>query len=326
MYSLFARSGTLNYLALIPLFVILRLRLIVEPSFYVLADTSDQYTPLWNALLGHVDAGGYLWVFLGIAIPLLTSLIVSNISNRYFNDHETTALGAMFFLLFCGILRPSVCFHPAMIEAVLLAMSVDRMFSAVRKERSSVSIAWSFVYATLGALLWAKAVWFLPFLVIMMFVVRVGNGRTLTAAFLGMADVTLLTYTCGLVAGWHPVDCIVEWHKRIWATAPFWSTGWRSWTYLAILALTTFGAIMQTFPRNAGQTIVTYRQCRVAYWFIIVGVFLMVLPTFSYETQEIAAIGAALLLPQFFANMRSKAWQDGLTAVIFLVQVWLVWS
>ncbi len=62
---------------------------------------------------------------------------------------------------------------------------------------------------------------------------------------------------------------------------------------------------------------------RSATWFVVFGIFLMLLPGYSYESQALAAIGASMLMPQFMVGVRSVHLQEGITAILFGVGLWI---
>ncbi len=322
MFRVFARNSLLSYFLIVPLVLIMHIGLLIDPTPYVLADSADVQSPLWQTLMGHVVPGGITWRVLSLSIPMLSAFIVAGIVNRYDLAPMQSALGGLFYVLLCGQLRPSIGLHPAMIFVVLLLIAIDRLYSAMRKKTASKSIAWGFAYATFGGLLWAKGIVFLPFLVVILIILRLANSRTLMAAMLGIVGCLILTAAVCIICGVSE-EVASEYVDSFLSTTAYWRTGWRSWIYLCVCGVLTVLSILSAQNRLSHLSIIGRRQMRSATWFVVFGIFLMLLPGYSYESQALAAIGASMLMPQFMVGVRSVHLQEGITAILFGVGLWI---
>ncbi len=306
------------------LLILLRLRLIVDPTFYVVADTPDMYTPLWNILAENVVSGSMLSVFFAIACTMLCAMLCVNTVNRYGLMPEQTLLGGFFYVVLSGGLRPSLGFQPVMIFAIALAWSIDRLFSATRKERPYLSIAWGFGIATLGALFWSKGLWFLPFLLILLILLRIGGGRHIVAALLGIASVGVVGMTLVSFSS-SPMETLSVYWRSAVTTVPYWRVGARSIFYLVVILAFTFIGVMAVQRHAFDMKITESRRARVAQWVLFYSILLMLLPGFSYETQCLAAIGASIFLPRFVYGMRSDMAKEVSLTILVAVTAFIIY-
>lgn len=320
----FSRGGVLAYVAMLAVLVLLRLRLILHPERYVIGDVTLCHAPLWDVVFGHVAATSGLAVTLALVSVALCALLVNNMANRFGLAPQQGAVAGLAFVLLAGGLRHSIAFQPAMVFALFFAWGLDRLFSAMRKDYPYASVAWGFAIVAIGSLFWAKGIWFLPFLVIMLFVMRLSNARCLAAAFVGMFAVAFVALNVALFAP-DPVESGRAFLRAAFDTQALWKIGAFSTAYIvAILAALLLG-VLSVQKHLSEMNIQESRRIRVAEWVFFFAVFLMTLPGFSYELQCVAAVGSSLFLPAFIDRLRSERAQTFYIAFIAAFTAWMIY-
>ena len=319
----FSRGNVLAYLAMLAILVLLRLRLILHPEFYVVGDQALSYAPLWNTVFGHVSPLSGLASALAIVSVALCALIVNNIANRYGLASQQGAVAGLLFVILCGGLRHSVAFQPVLVYTLFLAWGVDRLFSAMRKDYPYASVAWGFAVLTAGSLFWAKGVWFLPFFLFMLFVLRLSSLRCLAAALVGAGGVAFVAFAVELFSA-SPFEGLRAFARAMFDTQSLWKVGAFSATYMAVaLTAVVSGAI--SIQRHLSElNIQESRRIRVAEWVFFFAVFLMSLPGFSYELQNVAAVGASLFMPVFLTGVHSPRVRTAYLVALISVTAWII--
>ena len=326
MHTLLSRDTAIGYGILLLLLVALRIPVIIDPVHYTLADRPELYTPLWSYVFGWAGVGTWASVLVAIIATAICCLIVNNMENVYSLVREPGCLTGFAFVVLSGGFRMSMGLHPVMIYAICLSLSIDRMYSAMKKERPSRSIFWSAAWATLGALFWAKGVWFLPFLLVMLFVLRVGNGRTLMAGMLGMLSIGVNMLTCMMLTSPAPLETLEAYWHAMFATVPFWSLGLRSGAYLTVMGIIIVASVLAMRSRQTQQGVVESRRLQMVEWYIMFVTGLVLLPGFSYEMQILMALGVSMSFPHLMSGIRSEGMRNVTMLMMIAVTAWYEWT
>lgn len=320
----FSRGGWLAYLSMLAVLVLLRLRLVLHPEFYVVGDQALCQAPLWVTVFGHVAPGSGVATALAMVATALCALIVNNMSNRYGLAPQQGAVAGLAFVILSGGLRHSIAFQPAIIFALFLAWGLDRLFSAMRKDYPYAGVAWGFAIFTTGSLFWAKGVWFLPFLLAMLFVMRLSSLRCLAAAMVGMIGVAFIALTAALFAP-SPLESVRTFLSAAVDTQALWKIGAFSTTYIVAILSALLIAALAIQKYLYEMNIQESRRIRVAEWVFFFAVFLMTLPGFSFELQCVAAVGAALFVPAFVSRLRSSKARSAYLIFIAAFTAWIIY-
>lgn len=312
------------YAALLALLVALRGRLIYDPGRYAVADTPDLFSPLWQGLMGHVATGSGLGVLLAVAVTLLCALMVNNMVNRYNLVGHQGVLGGMTFVILCGAFRLSLAFQPSFVFSLALIWGLDRLFSATGKERPYASVAWGFAIVSAGSLIWAKGLILLPFLFVLLILLRVNSLRCVVAGLVGVAGVALVATAFTLFAP-DPAESVRSFVRSGFATQPYWRLGPASITYLVVTLGASALAVASAQRHILEMSITVSRRMRAAEWIFFFTVFLTILPGFSLDIQIIIAIGVSMLLPRLLWSLGARG-REALPAALTAVTAWIIYA
>ncbi len=324
LFRLFTSNNPLAYIAMVAVLVLLRLRLILTPEFYVLGDQTGLYAPLWNTVFGHVELASVLSAVLAIVATALCALLVNNIVNRFGLAPQQGVAAGLFFVILSGGLRPSIAFQPIIIYSLFFIWALDRLFSSMRKESPYASVGWGFAIATTGSLFWAKGLWLLPLLFLVLFVIRQSSVRCLAAALVGIIGVAFVAASVDLFV----CDPIVDFSllmRSAFDTQALWKIGAFSISYVSIVLLMVLWATLSTQRHLVEMTIQESRRMRVAEWIVFLSIFLITLPGFSYEMQLLFAVGASMILPSFALRLRTDVMRDLFLVLLIGVTAWIIY-
>ncbi len=324
LFRLFSRNNPLAYLAVAAVLVLLRLRLIMTPEFYVIGDQTGLYAPLWNTVFGHVEPASFLSVVLALVATMLCALLVNNIVNRFGLVPQQGVAAGLFFVVLAGGLRHSIAFQPIIIYSLFFVWALDRLFSAMRKESPYASVGWGFAIATTGSLFWAKGIWLLPLLFLVLFVIRQSSVRCLAAAFVGIVGVAFVAASVDLFVCNPVIDGRLL-LRSAFDTQALWKIGAFSISYMSIVLLLVLWATLSTQRHLVEMTIQESRRMRVAEWIVFLSIFFITLPGFSYEMQILFAVGASMFLPSFALRLRSDVMRDLFLALLIGVTAWIIY-
>lgn len=324
IFRFFSRSGWLAYLAMLAVLVLLRLRLLLHPEFYVIGDQTLCHAPLWDAVFGHVAPASDLASALALVATALCALLVNNIADRFGLAPQQGAAAGLAFIILAGGLRHSIAFQPAMVFTLFFVWGLDRLFSAMRKDYPYASVAWGFAICAVGSLFWAKGVWFLPFLAVMLFVMRLSSPRCLAAALVGSASVAFVSLAAALFTP-DPLESGRAFLRAAADTTALWKIGAFSTTYIVAILAALILAALAIQKHLSEMNIQESRRIRVAEWILFFSIFLMTLPGFSFELQIVAAVGASLFVPAFASRLKSPKASSAFLVFIAAFTVWMIY-
>lgn len=325
MYRLFSRNTPGAYAALLALLASLRGRLMFDPARYVVADTPDLFTPLWSQLLGHVAPGGALSVVLAIVVTLLCALIVNNITNRFGFVGNYGVLGGLFFVILSGGFRLGMGFQPVFVFALSLVWGLDRLFSAMGKKRPYASVAWGFAIVGVGSLFWSKGACFLPFMLVLLALMRLSGGRCMAAALCGILGAAVVG-ACHAMLSPSPAEVAMGYARSALATLPYWRMGTVSVTYVAVCLGMTLAAVLSAQRHMAENSIAVSRRVRVAEWVFFFTLLLCLLPGFSLDIQILVAVGASMLLPGLVERVRDARVREAVPMALTAATAWIIYA
>ena len=325
MYSLFRNNTALGYVLTYVALAALRGRLLLEPERYVAGDQPELYAGLWRPVFGGVAMGTLTASLLTIAVTAVCCTMINATSKRFHFTPTQSNLSGLCYAILCGGIVPSLCFHPVLVFAMFYISSCNRLFASLRHEQPYQSCFWCMALLGAGSLFWAKGLWFAPFMFVMMFVMRVASPRTLVAGLIGLLTPLILAAPYFLFQE-DPLGLLQDYTKSLLSTVALWRTGVYSWIYMAVALLVTGLASLSLQGSLLKLGIVESRRARIVLWLTIYPISLMFLPTFSYETQVLAAVGAALTVPRFIMSIPNAKLREGVLTGLFLVTAWYVYK
>lgn len=324
MYAIFSRNGTASLLLSALLLVALRLPMLLEPAVYVRTPNSLLTPgPLWTSTLGALQPG-LLPVLLSWLVVLATALLLGRLVHDNALSVGATNLPVWAYVVLSGGLVRSLTWQPSQLYALLLACVLLLLFTATRRRRPHVRVAWALALMGLGTLLWAPTLWSLPLPFLALFTLRLTSPRCLVAAFLGLAAVAVMGLAAALLAA--PRFEVVQ---AFWLAAqtPITSELPRlGYVYLATVLLVGLVAALATAAGGSLTGVVEGRKMSICRWVALLAVAFYALPWFCFCLQNVAAVGLAAVVPAWLADIRSHLLREAICWLLVAVTAIMCWS
>ena len=272
--------------------------------------------PLWNLLLGALKGNHLFTTLISMLIALVMMFGVNRIVNRFGLSNIQTALpGFLYLFLVSGYLMAQQL-HPVWFFTPLLLLSIERLFSANGQRKP---MAWCFESAfwlSVGSLFYAKGIYFLIVVWMIMFILRLFSLRAILASIIGAVLPYLLSlgyyYLTGRM-GWF-ADLILE---NFISPVAFFSHTIYSEVYNGVVIFLVFVAILAVFRIIPTVKIITRKYFRIFIWLIVLAIVAALTPYYSLEVVPILSIGASIVLSRFFNAIRRPIIQE----VIFFLLI-----
>lgn len=272
--------------------------------------------PLWNLLLGALKGNHLITTLISMLIALVMMFGVNRIVNRFGLSNIQTALpGFLYLFLVSGYLMAQQL-HPVWFFTPLLLLSIERLFSANGQRKP---MAWCFESAfwlSVGSLFYAKGIYFLIVVWMIMFILRLFSLRAILASVIGAILPYLLSfgyyYLTGRM-GWF-ADLILE---NFISPVAFFSHTIYSEVYNGVVIFVVFLAILAVFRIIPTVKIITRKYFRIFIWLIVLAIVAALTPYYSLEVVPILSIGASIVLSRFFNAIRRPIIQE----IIFFLLV-----
>ncbi len=272
--------------------------------------------PLWSMVLSVLKGNHFLSSLISMLIALVMMFGVNRVVNKYsLNTGQTTAPGFLFLLLVSAYLMVQKL-HPVWFFSPLLLLSVERLFSAYGNRKP---MAWCFestFWLSVGALFFAKGIYFLIFLWMVMFILRLFSLRAILASILGAILPFVLAmgyyYLVGEL-GWF-LDLMIE---NFISPVAFFSHTIFSQMYNGFIIFLIFISILVVVRILPTLKIISRKHYRIFIWLIVFGVIAALTPYYSLEVVPIMAIGASIVLSRFLNAIRRTFIQDIIIVLLF---------
>ena len=321
MFKLFSKYSFFAYAILPIVLLIFRIPLFISPETSLTSYDEDLYTPLWDLLFGSIMDSSVWSIACALIVNFITILLVNHITNNYCFTERQSHLGGFFFMVLSSGFVISQGFHPVSIFVLLFAIALIRIFSGAQNEkpmRNCYDVALLF---SIASLLWAKGVWFFPFHIIMLIMLRIFTLRTLLATLFGIMTPVILVVSYYFFDGTLQ-SVVVDYLRCIVVPVAFYKTSVLAKIYLGIMALALLLSMLHTINKMQTQKILESRYSRIMIWSVFYSVVLLMLPHFSFEVQNIIAVCGAIIISSFLQSIRSGL----LAEIITLILVVLSWS
>jgi hypothetical protein len=251
---------------------------------------------------------------------MLIALIMMFGVNRVVNKHnlnagQTTAPGFLFLVLVSGYLMVQKL-HPVWFFAPLLLLSIERLFLAYGNRKP---MAWCFeatFWLSVGSLFFAKGIYFLIFLWMIMFILRLFSLRAILASIIGAILPYVLTSGYFYLTDQLPwfIDLLVE---NFISPVAFFAHTIYSQLYNGFVIFLIFIAILVVVRILPTLKIISRKYYRIFVWLIVLCVIAALTPYYSLEVVPIMAIGASIVLSRFLNVIRRPIIQDVIITLLF---------
>lgn len=272
--------------------------------------------PLWSLLSGALKGNLFFSTLISMLIALLMMFGVNRVVNRYGLSHSQTAMpGFLYLFLVSGYLIAQKL-HPVWFFTPLLLLAIERLFSGNSDRRP---MSWCFESAfwlSVGSLFFAKGIYFMIVIWMVMFILRMFTLRSLLASLIGLVLPYLLA-----VGYYFWVDRLGEFMNLILenfiSPVAFFSHTWFSQVYNGVIVFLVFMSILAVVRIMPTVKIITRKHFRIFIWLIVLVIVASLTPYYSLEIIPILAIGASIVVNRFLNAIRRPIIQEVVFILLF---------
>lgn len=155
----------------------------------------EQGMPMYNLIFGQIDHIRVLNYILALAIHLLICLVLVRMNLRFTLIDERTFMPALFYLIIVNAFPSLHQVNPMLVGALFYLLSFIMILNAHDEGPDSLKIFNAFLVLFAGVLFYAKLIWFLPVLWLVLLTIRAVTPRELIFPMVAGIFVGLLTFT-----------------------------------------------------------------------------------------------------------------------------------
>lgn len=276
--------------------------------------------PLWDIVINALKSNHLLASILSMLIALIIMFGVNRIVNRYtLFSGQTNLPGFIYMLLVSGYLMAQKL-HPVWFFTPLLMLSIERLFSAYNERKP---MTWCFeasFWLSLGTLFYAKGIYFIIFIWMIIFILRQMTIRTFIASLLGLLVPYLFAFG---YAFWN--DQSTEFFGLIYenfaSPIAFFNHTIYSQIYNTIIGLLVFISILAVVRIMPAVKIITRKHYRIFIWLVVLCIVAAITPYYSLEVIPIWALGASIIVGRFLAVIRRRLIQELLMYLLIAITI-----
>ncbi|WP_289054632.1 DUF6427 family protein [Carboxylicivirga marina] len=276
--------------------------------------------PLWELVINTLKGNHFLASIISMLIALIMMFSVNRIVNRYtlFNG-QTNLPGFVYILLVSGYLMTQKL-HPVWFFTPLLMLSIERLFVASGERKP---MTWCFeatFWLSLGSLFYAKGIYFIILLWMIMFILRLMNMRSFIASVLGLILPYLFSFAYFFWfddSSWFTDTA----YENFISPIAFFEHTLYSQLYNGLIMFLVFISILSVVRILPAIKIITRKHYRIFIWLITLCIVAAITPYYSLEVMPIWAIGTAIIVGRFLSLIRRRFIQELLLLILMVCTI-----
>ncbi len=265
--------------------------------------------PLWDVMISVLKSNHFMASVISLLIALIMMFSVNRVVNRYNLFNGQTNLPGFIYILFVSAYLMAQKLHPVWFFTPLLMLAIERLFSATGQRKPMTWCLEASFALSLGTLFYAKGIYFMVFLWMIMFILRLANLRSFIASLIGLALPYLFSFAYYF---WFDKS------KWFWETIlenfispiAFFDHSIYSQVYNGIVIFLVFISILSVVRILPAIKIATRKHFRIFIWLIVLCVVAAITPYFSLEVMPIWAIATSIVVGRFLSLIRRSFIQE----------------
>ncbi|MBR8535582.1 hypothetical protein KDU71_08425 [Carboxylicivirga sediminis] len=276
--------------------------------------------PLWDLVIGVLKSNHLLASVISLLIALIMMFSVNRVVNRYNLFNGQTNLPGFIYMLLVSAYLMAQKLHPVWFFTPLLILAIERLFSAAGQRKA---MTWCFEASfalSLGTLFYAKGIYFMAFLWMIMFILRLLTIRSFMASIIGLALPYLFSFAYYFWFDQADVflETVVE---NFISPIAFFNHTIYSQIYNGFIIFLVFVSILSVVRILPAIKIITRKHYRIFIWLIVLCVVAAITPYYSLEVMPIWAIGTSIVLGRFLSLIRRRFIQELILFIIVAITI-----
>ena len=266
-----------------------------------------QGMPLYDLIFGELYRFPRLSVSISILFHLLIALVLIRLNTRFSLIEERTYMPALFYLIISTVFPSTHTVNPLQIGGLFYLLSFIQILNAHEDRPDTYRVFNAFLLFFLGTLFYAKLIWFLPVLWLVLFTVRPATFRELmysivAACFTGVS--LFVYYWVFRDAGWMFPELL---RNQLQFTGSWEVMPVSNYVFIAYIFLLVIIASISILKRYQVKKIIIRNIYRVLlYMFLFSFVFYFLLSRYEQATIIFTAIPLSFLLANYFHQKRYR--------------------
>nr|WP_319400967.1 hypothetical protein [uncultured Carboxylicivirga sp.] len=276
--------------------------------------------PLWSLLLGALKGNHSLSTLISMLITLVMMFGMNRIVNRFgLSNNQTAMPGYLYLFLVSGYLMAQQL-HPVWFFTPLLLLAIERLFSGGPHRNP---MAWCFeasFWLSVGSLFYAKGIYFMILIWMIMFILRMFSLRSILASVIGLILPYIFAFGYYFIidkSAWF-ADLAIE---NLISPIAFFSHTIFSQVYNGIIIFMVFMAILAVVRIMPVVKIITRKYFRIFIWLIVLAIVASLTPYYSLEVVPILAIGSSIVLSRFLNAIKKPIIQEVIFILLFVLSL-----
>jgi hypothetical protein len=306
--------------ALVP-FILVALWLNALSAVYIPEALSEMNPmPLWGLILKVMKGNRIIASVIVLVMALLAMIGVNRFVNRFGLLSQQTAMpGILYIILLSGFTEVQQI-QPVWFFVPLFLLTLERLFHAHGQQQP---MSWCFdgaFWFSVGTLFYGKGIFLFPYVLIVMFILRVFSTRSVLAAIFGLVLPYLFVYGYYFAIDQQGVyfEILLE---NFVSPVAFFGHSLYSRIYMSLMVLLILFSLVSVVRRMQTFKILTRKHYRIFNWLVILTLLAAMTPFYSLEVIPIISIGSAILVAHFLDAMRSDFWREVFFTLIVAVTI-----
>lgn len=269
-------------------------------------------------------AARYLWrnaqmaSFISLFLAFMIMFGLNRFNTKYVLLKRPSILpGIMYLILVSGFTSVQML-QPVWFFALLFIIALEILFNSIHRKEHAAEIFNASFLLSIGSLFYAKGLFFLPFLWLSMVLLNTIRFRYILASLLGAALPYLFTFSFYFFIN-KTDELLTTLHENFLSPVAFLNNQLIPELYLALLITLTLLSILVVFRLLSTLKIVTRKYYKVFVWLVFYAGILAITPFYTLEIIPVIGIGGALLIANFFDNLRSNFWKEFIFSFILII-------
>jgi len=275
--------------------------------FYSGEDMMLLYQPI-NAMIGTSTVASNI---IALIFIILLAFLILKINVQYSFIRVRTVLPSVLFILITSGLHELHAMHPVYPAALLLILTVDRIFNAYDKEVIHSNAFESGIFLAIGSLFYLNLVFFFPFLWIGFIIIKPKvNWREFVLTTLGFIFPWLVALAY-YAASNQTDELMITLKANISLHQSFLKGNLPIQIYLGFLGFLTMLASFLIMSQYDGKKISSRKYFKAFFWiFLISGILIVANPAASQDIIILLAIPLTYLISNYLIYMKRPVWGE----------------
>lgn len=287
--------------------------------------SSELPMPFCEFLEPYMSNRPLVTALVSLFIAFLVMVGLNRFNSRFSLLKRQSLVAGYVYLVFVSGFGTVQQLHPVWFFAPLLLLAIDQLISSASKRDSSVHAFNAAFLVALGALFYAKAVYFIPLVWWVMALMNVMNFRSFLASLMGVLLPALLAFGVYFLLG-REMALVHTAVENILGPVAFYDQSVLSNIYIGLLVVYILVSIVVVVGKINTMKILNRKIYRVFIAVVTYGIVLAATPFFSIEIIPLIGLGAAMLLARFFEALRTGLWSESIFSLYVLFTLLVQWS